>query len=481
MSLIQRLFAFTVSCWDTISDEVTGAGYIMVAWNSTEPCPGPTIAGWCPDAFWSFVWGLSTIFFTWFPSVGYSVYFTKKKLWLYTILSLLLPPLVPAVCLLHSFGSSEIESLVLEVAFIEAAFEACPQIITQLCAITTGSAELQDVAFEYTSLYGNKLKIRQGYVTMITVTISLVAFVQSHLTMFGSWWAKRFILSGIIRLFGWSFLVIYHMEIAALPFLLALICNLVIASSCKFNSAEIIVNSIGAIFSPFCIAIQKENASNDSDSDWKKKKDFLRQTNISVSVIQVIAILITSILVDTNNLSFPKEIALTNPELDQKGHYFNLNLTVFAGLIPLLTCSVLLSLKRYKLVAAAVAAYNVLCVIPVTISAATFSYEDNCFELSVFNLVNFTLFPLIILFIITNNALINFRYLCLSALSLANIVVGAVFIMSKYDIISENCSYPSLIYSVHFYTFDVIMFIVSFCICFADIIEGLPEPNDQPS
>ena len=91
---------------------------------------------------------------------------------------------------------------------------------------------------------------------MITVTISLVAFVQSHLTMFGSWWAKRFILSGIIRLFGWSFLVIYHMEIAALPFLLALICNLVIASSCKFNSAEIIVNSIGAIFSPFCIAIQ---------------------------------------------------------------------------------------------------------------------------------------------------------------------------------------------------------------------------------
>ena len=200
-----------------------------------------------------------------------------------------------------------------------------------------------------------------------------------------------------------------------------------------------------------------------------------------MSVIQVIAILITSILVDTNNLSFPKEIALTNPELDQKGHYFNLNLTVFAGLIPLLTCSVLLSLKRYKLVAAAVAAYNVLCVIPVTISAATFSYEDNCFELSVFNLVNFTLFPLIILFIITNNALINFRYLCVSALSLANIVVGAVFIMSKYDIISENCSYPSLIYSVHFYTFDVIMFIVSFCICFADKIEGLPEPNDQPS
>ena len=71
--------------------------------------------------------------------------------------------------LLHSFGSSEIESLVLEVAFIEAAFEACPQIITQLCAITTGSAELQDVAFEYTSLYGNKLKIRQGKTENISI------------------------------------------------------------------------------------------------------------------------------------------------------------------------------------------------------------------------------------------------------------------------------------------------------------------------
>ena len=61
------------------------------------------------------------------------------------------------------------ESLVLEVAFIEAAFEACPQIITQLCAIATGSAELQDVAFEYTSLYGNDVKIIQGNAEIFTI------------------------------------------------------------------------------------------------------------------------------------------------------------------------------------------------------------------------------------------------------------------------------------------------------------------------
>merc|ERR1719495_1079870 len=163
---------------------------------------------------------------------------------------------------------------------------------------------------------------------------------------------------------------------------------------------------------------------NASDSDRKKKKEFLKLTSISVCVIQVIAILITSILIDTNNLSFPKEIVLTNPALDQKGHYFNMNLTVFAGLIPLLICSVLLSLSkrgkwlagadRYKLAAAAVAAYNVLCVIPVTISAVTFSYEDNCFELSVFNIVNYTLFPLLICWFAP-------------AFCFTNIVVGAVF------------------------------------------------------
>ena len=96
---------------------------------------------------------------------------------------------------------------------------------------------------------------------MITVSISLVAFVKSHLTMFGTWWAKRFILSGIIRLFGWSFLVIYLMEFSVLPFLLALIANLVIASSCKFDFAEIIVNSIGAVFSPFCITTKVNSNS----------------------------------------------------------------------------------------------------------------------------------------------------------------------------------------------------------------------------
>ena len=66
------------------------------------------------------------------------------------------------------------ESLVLEVAFIEAAFESCPQIMTQLCAIATGSAELQDVAFAYTSLYGNDVKIRQGTAENLLIKKSLL-------------------------------------------------------------------------------------------------------------------------------------------------------------------------------------------------------------------------------------------------------------------------------------------------------------------
>ena len=193
---------------------------------------------------------------------------------------------------------------------------------------------------------------------------------------------------------------------------------------------------------------------------------------MSVSVIQVIAILITTILIDTNNLTFPNKIVITNQALDQKGHYFNLNLTVFAGLIPLLICGVLLSSPKGRIntaaekwitvpAAAGVATYNILCVIPVTISAVTFSYEDNCYELSVFNIVNYTLFPLIILLLFVEDCM-WFPSSLVTALSFTNIVVGAVFILSKYDIL-KFCSYPSLIYSVLFYTLDVIMFIVSFC------------------
>ena len=64
--------------------------------------------------------------------------------------------------LLHSFASSEMQDVVIDVGLIEAAFEAGPQIIIQLCAVAAGSAELQDVAFAYTTLYGDEIRIKQG-------------------------------------------------------------------------------------------------------------------------------------------------------------------------------------------------------------------------------------------------------------------------------------------------------------------------------
>ena len=105
MSLAERLFTFTVSCFDTISDLVNGFGYI----NKVNKISRKSYVNkfpyqqahesntWTADAKLSFAWGILTIFTTWLPAIGFCVYFTKKELRPYIFLSFIFPAIVPAV------------------------------------------------------------------------------------------------------------------------------------------------------------------------------------------------------------------------------------------------------------------------------------------------------------------------------------------------------------------------------------------------
>ena len=99
-----------------------------------------------------------------------------------------------------------------------------------------------------------------AYVTAISVTISIVAFAKSQWTMFKADIKWTFVC-GIFRLLGWALLVLYLMELVCLPFLLALLANLVVAASLKFNGPEILVNSLGSVFIPFYLVFEVRNNS----------------------------------------------------------------------------------------------------------------------------------------------------------------------------------------------------------------------------
>ena len=183
--------------------------------------------------------------------------------------------------------------------------------------------------------------------------------------------------------------------------------------------------------------------------------EFLKKSNLIVCLVQLVSILITTILINTNNKNFPEVIILTNPAMDHSGaHYFNYNLTVFAGIIPLGICCLLLSYKRYK-EAVAVAVFSLLFVIPLTISAVTFTYDSQCFILSVWNVVNFSILPaivviMVILIVYTG----EIGWLGLGVLfSVLHFVIGSciylIYLENKFDMF--ECNYISAIYAAVLY------------------------------